>query len=323
MSFQASKLRDANEIQNSACVRAAAEYLEAKVLGQKEAVRLTLTALLAGGHVLLEGPPGVGKTSMAQGIAHSFGGIFRRVQMTSDLLPSDILGSLRLKPGASDFEFRPGPIFANVLLADELNRASAKTQAALLEAMAEGKVTVDGVTRDLPAPFFAIATQNPQEFQGVYPLSESQLDRFMLQADLNVPDAQMELELYRRHANGSEAEAAKFTPFSPAELQVLRNSVRSVFVEESILNYAQQVAAETRKHTEVAHGASVRAVLQLIDAAKSLAFLESRDFVIPADVAFLAPFVLAHRLCLRGADPGSRQRKEIVRETLDRVAAPK
>ena len=155
-------------------------HLEQTVLGQESAVELSLLALLAGGHVLLEGPPGVGKTSLAQGLAAFFQGSFRRVQMTSDLLPSDIVGTLRLKPGSSELEFRPGPVFSHVLLADELNRAGAKTQAALLEAMAEGRVTVDGVTHSLPSPFFVVATQNPQEFQGVYPLAESQLDRFMV-----------------------------------------------------------------------------------------------------------------------------------------------
>lgn len=297
-------------------------HLEAKVLGQEEAVRLALTALLAGGHALLEGPPGVGKTSLAHGIAEAFHGQFRRVQMTSDLLPSDILGTLRLRPGAADFEFRPGPIFAHVLLADELNRASAKTQAALLEAMAEGKVTVDGATHALPEPFFVIATQNPQEFQGVYPLSESQLDRFMLQADLGVPSAEVELELYRRHSEGAAA-VAKIEPFTPAELLKLRQAARAVFFEPSVLAYAQAVAAETRRHQDVSHGASVRAVLQLIDAAKAHAYLAGRDFVAPSDIVFLAPAVLAHRLCLRVADPGTKQRKEIVREALDRVAAPK
>lgn len=297
-------------------------YLEAKVVGQEEAVRLTLAALFAGGHVLLEGPPGVGKTSLAQGIAEIFRADFRRVQMTSDLLPSDILGSLRLKPGASDFEFRPGPIFTHVLLADELNRASAKTQAALLEAMAEGKVSFDGVTRALPDPFFAIATQNPQEFQGVYPLAESQLDRFMLQVDLDVPDEAAELALYKRYVENRPADSG-VSPLSVAEILEYRELVKRVFVEESLLQYAQRLAAATRKLDSVAHGASVRAVLQLLDAAKAHAFLERRDFVIPSDISRLAPAVFAHRLCWRGAEPGSRQRKEILRETVDRIAPPK
>lgn len=299
------------------------QFLEAKVLGQEEAVRLCLAALFAGGHVLLEGPPGVGKTSLAQGIAEIFRAEFRRVQMTSDLLPSDILGTLRLKPGAADFEFRPGPIFTHVLLADELNRASAKTQAALLEAMAESKVSFDGVTRSLPDPFFTIATQNPQEFQGVYPLSESQLDRFMLQIDLDVPSEAAEFALYKRHSENQTDAKASFQPLSVDEIQELRSRVKGVFVEDSVLQYAQRLAAETRKLDSVAHGASVRAVLQLLDAGKAAAFLEGRDFVIPSDLATLAPTVFAHRLCWRGAEPGSRQRKEILREAVDRVAPPK
>ncbi|MGZ3695309.1 MAG: AAA family ATPase, partial [Bdellovibrionota bacterium] len=170
--------------------------LEEQVIGQSEAVELTLIALLAGGHVLLEWPPGVGKTALAHGVAALFHGSFRRVQLTSDLLPSDIVGTLRLQPGTGDFEFRRGPIFSQVLLADELNRTSPKTQAALLEAMAENKVTVDGVTYPLPEPFFVIATQNPQEFQGVFPLSESQLDRFLIHVSMGLPSAEMELRLY-------------------------------------------------------------------------------------------------------------------------------
>lgn len=297
--------------------------LEEQVMGQGEAVELTLIALLAGGHVLLEGPPGVGKTALAQGVASLFHGSFRRVQLTSDLLPSDIVGTLRIQPGTGDFEFRRGPIFSQVLLADELNRTSPKTQAALLEAMAEGKVTVDGVTYPLPEPFFVIATQNPQEFQGVFPLSESQLDRFLVHISMGLPSAETELKLYRKHAASSSGQARTVTLLEPSELLALRAEVRKVFVEESLVAYVQQIAAAVRGAEDVLHGASVRSVLQWIDAAKARAFLRGREFVTPEDIRVLAPAVLGHRLFTRGTDLAFRLRKEIVSHALGSVASPK
>lgn len=297
--------------------------LEERVLGQKEAVELTLVALLAGGHALLEGPPGVGKTALAHGIANLFGGSFRRIQLTSDLLPSDIVGTLRLRPGNGEFEFRPGPIFSHVLLADELNRTSPKTQAALLEAMAERKVTVDGVTYPLPDPFFVIATQNPQEFQGVFPLSESQLDRFLVHVSMGLPSSAEELRLYQRHALAGAAESGTDSVLTPAELLALREEVAKVFVEESLIRHVQAIAEAVRGSEGVLHGASVRSVLQWIDAAKALAFLKNRAFVIPDDVRSLAPAVLGHRLFTRGSELALSLRKDIVRDALDIVAIPK
>jgi MoxR-like ATPase len=304
-------------------IRALRTALRARLLGQEEAVEGSLLCLLAGGHLLLEGPPGVGKTSLAQGIAGLFQGSFRRVQMTSDLLPSDVVGTLRLRPGTGEFDFRPGPIFSNVLLADELNRTSAKTQAALLEAMAEGKVTVDGVTYALPNPFLVLATQNPQEFHGVYPLAESQLDRFMMQVSLGLPDATAELDVYRQHANQDGARPTSAATLSPEELLRFRAEVGRVFVEESVLRYVQEIAQAVRKVEDVVHAASIRSVMQLIDVAKACAYLDGREFVLPADVAALAPSVLGHRLCFRAGEVSSLQRKEIVRHAVDRVDAPK
>lgn len=295
--------------------------LEMKVLGQTDAVEFALAALLSGGHVLLEGPPGVGKTSLAQGLAAIFQGTFHRIQMTSDLLPSDIVGTLRMRPGAQDFEFRPGPIFTQVLLADELNRTSARTQAALLEAMAEGKVSVDGATYNLPDPFFVIATQNPQEFQGVYPLSESQLDRFMLQILLDLPDAKSEMELYRRHTMPEIAAQAE-APITSDSLLEHRAAIKNIFVEPTLLTYAQSIASEVRAIEGVTHGASVRAVLQLIDVARALAYIDGREFTHPEDFSRLAPAVFGHRLCMR-IECSSKQRKELVSEAVDRVAPPK
>lgn len=299
------------------------ESLRSRVLGQEDAVEAALLCLLAGGHLLLEGPPGVGKTSLAQGVAALFQGSFRRIQMTSDLLPSDVVGTLRLKPGLGEFEFRPGPIFSNVLLADELNRTSAKTQAALLEGMAESKVTVDGVTYSLPDPFLVLATQNPQEFHGVYPLSESQLDRFMMQMSLGLPDAISELSVYRQHANSTKVAEVSCAPLTAAELIEFRDEVGKIFVEESVLSYVQNIALAVRGLEDVVHAASVRSVLQLIDVAKAAAYLDGREYVLPSDVANHAPAVLAHRLCFRAGEFSSIQRKEIVRHALERVDAPK
>lgn len=297
------------------------QQLESRILGQKVAIEYCLASLLCGGHVLLEGPPGIGKTSLAQGIAGIFQGTFRRVQMTSDLLPSDIVGTLRIRPGAQDFEFRPGPIFTQVLLADELNRTSARTQAALLEAMAEGRVSVDGTTYNLPSPFFVIATQNPQEFQGVYPLSESQLDRFLLQVLLDLPDHESELELYKRHTE-IKSDVSSIVPFTSEDLLAIRKEVSSIHIEPDLLTYVQKIAQEVRSIEGVQHGASVRAVLQLIDVARAIAFLDGRNFTHPDDFKRLAPAVFAHRLCLN-SEISSKQRKELVSEAVDRVAAPK
>jgi MoxR-like ATPase len=296
--------------------------LEARVIGQAEAVDLALTALLAGGHILLEGPPGVGKTSLAQGIAENSGANFRRVQMTSDMLPSDIVGTLRLKPGGGDFEFRPGPVFSHVLLADELNRTSAKTQSALLEAMAEGRVTVDGTTHALPDPFFVVATQNPHESQGVYPLAESQLDRFMMLVQMGLPDPRAELDLYRRPSQGA-AVSSPAAFLAPEDLRRLKQSVRGVFMEESLGDYLQKIAFRVRASQDLVFGASIRAMLQFIDAAKARAFLHERDFVVPEDFRVIAPAVLGHRLSLRGAPLDNQQRKELIREAVDAVEVPR
>ncbi len=298
------------------------QTLENSILGQEEAIQLSLITLIAGGHLLLEGPPGVGKTSLAQRIAESIRGDFRRIQMTSDLLPSDILGNLRMRPGGQDLEFRKGPIFTNVMLADELNRTSAKTQSALLEAMAEGRVSIDGKTYDLPNPFFVIATQNPQEFQGVFPLTESQLDRFLMHVELNIPEQASELALLRRHAENSPTQAVG-TSIDLAAFLTLRELAKKVFLEESVLNYAQRVVSEIRAMEGLYYGASVRATLQLIDAAKARALLHHREYVLPEDIKVLSPHVLAHRLSFRGLEQRTSDKKEKIRNVLDKIALPK
>lgn len=303
------------------------DRLRQHLRGKEEVLELSLAAFLARGHLLLEGSPGTGKTSLAKAMASAFGGSFRRVQMTSDLLPSDIVGILRLKAGGTEFEFRKGPIFSNFLLADELNRTSAKTQSALLEAMAEGTVTVDGSTYSLPDPFFVVATQNPLEFHGVYPLAESQLDRFMLQLNLDCPDKSDELKIYKGPAQDSRhfglEEAEESPVLSLDQTRNLFREVNQVHIEESVYEFATDLVRASRTAPGIAFGVSVRGGLQLIAAARALSFLRGRNFVSPREIIDLSIPVMAHRLCFVGGDPDKEKRSEVVKEILSRVRPPR
>jgi MoxR-like ATPase len=292
------------------------------ILGKAEAIDHVLVALVAGHHLLMEDVPGVGKTTLAKALARCFSGEFRRVQFTPDLLPSDILGSSVLNQKDGTFFFREGPIFANVLLADEINRASPRTQSALLEAMSERQVSSDGVTRPLPAAFLVVATQNPVEFHGTYPLPEAQLDRFGLRIELGYPGAEQELDVLYSQTERHPVEAVEAV-VSADEVVALQTEARHVRVDPSVGRYVVALAEATRRHASVRLGCSPRGSLMLFRAAQARALLEGRTFVVPEDVKVEAVPVLAHRL---GLETKARytgvSKEDVVREILDGTPVP-
>jgi MoxR-like ATPase len=297
--------------------------VESAVLGKQDTVRLAVVALLAGGHLLLEDAPGLGKTSLARALAKSLGCRFTRLQFTPDLLPSDILGANVYRPNTGDFEFRPGPVFTNVLLADEINRTTPRTQSALLEAMSERQVSIEGETLPLPEPFLVIATQNPFEFEGTYPLPENQLDRFMMCLEVGYPDRETEREVFKRHRGGEPTDDL-LAVTNAEEMIAMQRSVSDIRVDESISDYILDIVEATRNHPELALGVSTRGALTLYKAAQAMALLEERDFVIPDDVKQLCRPVLAHRVVCRGAvRDGHRQRAiQILKGILEKLAVP-
>src|SRR5512139_1234981 len=267
------------------------------ILGKPEAIEHVLVALLAGHHLLMEDVPGVGKTTLAKALARCFSGEFRRVQFTPDLLPTDILGASVFNPRDGSFTFKEGPVFAHVLLADEINRASPRTQSALLEAMSEGQVSSDGVTRALPSPFLVLATQNPVEFHGTYPLPEAQLDRFGMRIGLGYPAAEHEVDVLFSQAERHPLESVGVV-LAAADVVALQARVRKVRVERSLGRYVVALAEATRRHSAVRLGCSPRGSLMLFRSAQARALLDGRAFVVPEDVKRQAVPVLAHRLGL-------------------------
>jgi MoxR-like ATPase len=299
-------------------------HLGQVVLGKPEQTKLALTCLAARGHLLLEDVPGVGKTTLAEGLARVFGLSFARVQFTADLLPSDILGAQVFLQQQGTFEFRPGPIFHQVVLADELNRAPPRTQSALLEAMAQGQVSLDGVTRPLPPPFTVIATQNPLDLAGTYPLPDSQLDRFLMRLSLGHLDPALEAELLV--ARRGDPLAALTAIASPEALVTLQRAADAVQVSKDVADYAVQLAAATRAHGDVERGVSTRAVLALMSAARAWALWDARDFVSPGDLRAVLKATLSHRLLLKSSMQGAFSRDEaahLVDEIARRVAPPR
>jgi MoxR-like ATPase len=286
------------------------------VLGKSEVVRLTVVALLAGEHVLLEDVPGVGKTLVGKAMARSVSGQFRRIQFTPDLLPGDITGSSIYHAQRNEFTFNPGPVFANIVLADEINRATPRTQSALLEAMSERQVSVDGQTHPLPQPFMVIATQNPVEFEGTYPLPESQLDRFLLRSPVGYPQREVELQVLASHREGEPVDTLEAV-LNCGQIAALQAAVRQVAVDEAINGYLLDIVAATRCCADLHVGASTRGALALYRAAQAAALVAGRRYVVPDDVKQLALPALAHRVITKGYLHGGQ--REAVEALIDRL----
>ncbi|WP_322904851.1 MoxR family ATPase [Paenibacillus campi] len=297
--------------------------LESCILGKSFEIELLLTALLAGGHVLIEDVPGTGKTQMIKALAKSMSGQYRRIQCNPDLLPSDITGVSIFHPKDEQFYFRPGPVMTNILLADEINRATTKTQSALLEVMEERNVTVDGETHPLPHPFMLCATQNPIDFEGTYMLPEAQLDRFMMKITIGYPDEQTEKNLLRQQgASGQPVE--RLTPVTDMQsIADIQQEIRSVHMDDSVSDYLVGIIRATREHRSVLLGASPRATLSFMMAVKAHALIHERDYVLPDDVKRLAPYTIAHRILARPEARMERMSAErIMQQILEQVTAP-
>ena len=299
------------------------DEVERAVVGKRDVLELLLVAFLANGHVLIEDLPGLGKTLMARSFATVAGLDFSRLQFTPDLMPMDVTGSTVMDPTTTEFEFRPGPVFTNLLLADEVNRAPAKTQAALLEAMQERQVTVDGASHRLDTPFLVVATQNPIEFEGTYPLPEAQLDRFIMRLEVGYPDRPHEEEILRARLSRVTEEVTLRRVLEPGELSEMQRAVEAVHVDDGIVSYITELVAETRDPQRVQVGSSPRGALALLALARAQAVVTGRDFVLPEDVKALAVPALAHRLVLK---PEMWVREvtggDVVRACLDRVPVP-
>jgi MoxR-like ATPase len=289
---------------------------ESAILGKPQQIRFALACLLARGHLLIEDLPGVGKTTLAQVLARTLGLQFSRIQFTSDLLPADILGVSIYERDSGLFKFHPGPIFAQMILADEVNRATPKAQSALLEAMEEHQVTIEGTTRPLPSPFFVIATQNPSHQVGTFPLPESQLDRFLMRIQMGYPDAQAERGLLSG-MDRREIIAGLTPKMDATELLALQQQVKQIFVSAALLDYVQAILRHTRESARYTHGLSPRAGLAILSAARAWALIDGRDAVIPEDVQTILPGVVSHRLQAVGESS-----RHIAQQLIEAVAIP-
>ncbi len=297
------------------------DNIEKVIVGKTEEIRLLLTAVLADGHVLLEDVPGTGKTVLAKSLARSLDVSFGRIQFTPDLLPSDVTGINYYNQKEQDFVFRAGPVFANVILGDELNRATPRTQASMLECMAERQVTIDGKTVPMAKPFLVIATQNPLETAGTFPLPEAQLDRFLMKLSVGYPAMDQEKEILHRYMDGNPLEELK-PVCTKEQLLDMQSGVRKIFVHEQVQEYLLRVAEESRKHEKLLAGASPRASLDLLRASQAYAAINGREFVLPEDIKYLAPYVLGHRVVVCPSYDNPQTGQEIVAEILGKVPVP-
>src|SRR5262245_38353398 len=292
------------------------------IKGKQETIQLAIVALLAEGHLLIEDVPGVGKTTLGHALARSLDCKFHRIQFTSDLLPSDVLGVSVYNPRANEFDFKQGPIFANIVLADEINRTTPKTQSALLEAMNEKQVTIENVTYALPRPFMVLATQNPVEHHGTYPLPESQLDRFLMRIEVGYPDPAAEKEILKRFSNGNNHYVVH-PVLTPMDVVSLQEESRKIHIDESIVDYMIHIVNETRKHPEIELGISPRGTAALFRATQALAMSEGRTFVIPDDIKRLVHPVFEHRLVtMHAGTRGQRETQTILDEILEQIPVP-
>lgn len=297
------------------------ENISQVMIGNERTIELVLACILAGGHALLEDVPGTGKTVMAKALAKSVRGVFGRIQFTPDMLPSDVTGLNYFDAKKNEFVFSRGPVFCNILLADEINRATPKTQSSLLECMAERQVTVDGMTRILPEPFLVIATQNPLETLGTFPLPEAQLDRFLMRISMENLTKGQEFSMAKRFLTGEPL--AQLSPVCEREDIVrLSRQCREIYIQEDLMKYVIDVIHATRAHNKVAHGVSPRGTLAFIRAAQGFAVVQGRDYVVPEDVKAVAVPVLAHRLGLSVSVEGSQAQEKIVKEILESVELP-
>jgi MoxR-like ATPase len=298
------------------------ENIQKVIVGKDEPILLTLVAMLCEGHVLIEDVPGIGKTTLARALASSLGLSYRRIQFTPDLLPSDVTGLSWFNQKKQEFEFRPGPIMSQVVLADEINRATPRTQSALLEAMQERQVTLDGVTHPQPRPFLVLATQNPIELEGTFPLPEAQIDRFLVCVEIGYPSEVEENNILERFRSDDPLEEVDAVT-TPEEIQKLQEQRKAIRVEESIRSYIVKVARATREHAEIELGASPRATLALYQTSQAWAAIQGRDYVLPDDVKFMAPHVLTHRLMISPqAQLRGRRPDEMVGDIVDSVPVP-
>lgn len=303
-------------------ISAVRSNLESCIMGKSFEIQLLLTALLAGGHVLIEDVPGTGKTQLIKALSKSMRGEYRRIQCNPDILPSDITGVSVFHPRDERFYFRPGPVMTNILLADEINRATTKTQSALLEVMEERSVTVDGDTYDLPHPFMLCATQNPIDFEGTYTLPEAQLDRFMLKISLGYPEKDIERTLLKQHQSGQPVDRLESVTHMD-QISAIQQEIKEVFIGDPVMDYLLDVVRNTRSHPSVLLGASPRAAISFMMAVKAFAFLQERDYVLPDDVKTMAPYVLSHRIVLRPeARLDSMSSEAVLNSVLQQVRVP-